>query len=138
MRQSVYLLVGVPCSGKSWVCDRLDGSKYNVVRHDDHIGGDYVAALTKAAHGDRSVVGETPFSITQIAAPLTKAGIEVKPVFVMAGANELRARYRDRKRNEYANGNLTRQRTYEERAKEYKAFSGSSSEVLEYLNGRET
>ncbi len=129
----VYLVVGVPCAGKSWVCEQLDGL-YSYVRHDDHIGGDYPAAV----HGrtlltTKPVLAETPFSMSQIVEPLEKYGHKVVPVFIIEPEDVLRQRYRARERKDIPAGHLSRQKTYANRAREGRHLTGTSNEVLKIL-----
>jgi hypothetical protein len=134
--KQIILVVGVPCAGKSWVCEQLDGL-YSYVRHDDHIGGDYVAAIRgRTLLTTKPVLAETPFSMSQIVEPLQARGLEVKPVFIIEHPDELRARYLAREGKPIPAGHLSRQKTYEQRSKDTGAFRGNSAAVLEYLKRR--
>jgi hypothetical protein len=134
--QKIYLVVGCPGSGKSWVCEQLAG-QFNHVPHDDHMedgGRGYVPALVQAArHGSLPVLAETPFSVSQIVEPLQEYGLVVVPVFIVENEDVLRERYREREGKEIPKGHLTRQITYARRADELGAFCGDSEAVLEHL-----
>lgn len=131
--QKVYLLVGAPGSGKTWVGEQLK-NKFTYVAHDDYMGGGYVDALMKAARvSTRPVLGETPFSLSRIIEPLEKARIDVQPVFILESPHTTKTRYEKREGKRIPQGHLTRIETYRKRAKEYSAPSGTSAEVLDYL-----
>lgn len=132
-KQKIYLVVGVPCSGKSWVCEQL-GELYAYVRHDDFIGGNYVNEIIgEARQSTKPVLCETPFSMSQIMEPLQSAGFDVEPVFIIEDPKTLRERYQAREGKEIPKGHLTRQETYKYRAVELGASGGTSAEVLAYL-----
>jgi adenylate kinase family enzyme len=137
--KTIFLLVGVPAAGKSWVSERLSG-KYEYVHHDLFIGmaGDaYVKAILERARGaTKPLLGEAPFSVSQIKEPLERAGLKVVPVFIHADEKELHRRWdgRGNVSDSTRKGHLTRQQTYAERARALGAFRGSSSDVLSYLN----
>lgn len=134
--QKVFLVVGCPGSGKTWVCEQLT-EKFHFVPHDDYLdanGRDYVPALVQAARqATMPVLAEAPFSVSQILDPLDDYGIEVVPVFILEDEAVLKERYHAREGKEIPKGHLTRQRTYESRARELDAFSGTSEEVLQFL-----
>lgn len=136
----VYLIVGCPGSGKSWVCDQLT-DLFEYVHHDGYIRHInqpevYVEAILEAgAKASRPLLAEAPFSISQIKEPLESEGFEVVPLFILEDEEVLRERYLEREGRDIPKGHLTRQKTYAERAEEYGAFSGTSQEVLDYLKG---
>lgn len=139
--KEVYLIVGVPGSGKSWVAKQVS-DKFTYVHHDGFIGHInhpevYVKAIKDAAKtAKKPILAEAPFSISQIKDPLEEAGFDVKPVFILEDPDILKTRYETdptRDGKPLPKGHLTRMKTYEERAKLWGAFSGTSSEVLEFL-----
>ncbi len=139
MTQPIYLLCGVPGSGKTWVTSRV-GTSFQKVLHDNYMRGGppvYVdAILTSWKHAEKPVLAEAPFSISQIKEPLEKAGAKVIPIIIREDKRILADRYKnDPKRDgkDIPTGHLTRMDTYVSRAEEYKAFVGNSSEVLEHL-----
>lgn len=134
---TVYLVVGVPGSGKTWVCSQLT-EKFHHVSHDAHIGDkdstSYVnAIIANGKIATRPILAEAPFSISQIKDPLEKAGLKVVPVFIIEPEDLLGARYIGREGKPIPRGHLTRQVTYQLRAKEWKSFTGGSSQVLAHL-----
>ncbi len=130
----IYLLAGVPASGKSWVCSKLHDT-YTVVQHDDYMKGGYLEAIKAATAGPKPVLCETPFSVSQLQEPLLQAGHEVEVVFVYAPEAELLLRYESRGRS-MPKGAEARQATYRARQELLKSFGGTSTEVLEYLKGK--
>lgn len=138
--KTVYLVVGVPGSGKSWCCEQLQ-SQFYYVHHDGYIGHinqpeKYVAGIVAAAaKANRPILAEAPFSISAIKDPLEKQGFDVRPVFILEPEGVLRARYLAREKKEIPKGHLTRQKTYAERAALWKSFVGTSTQVHAYLRG---
>lgn len=141
VKQPIYLLIGVPGTGKSWVAERA-GDAYQLVEHDAHIGAEdhnaeYVDAILKAWESSKKpLLAEAPFSISQIKEPLERAGARVIPVILYEDRHTLAERYeKDPKRSgkPIPKGHLSRMETFRRRQSEYNAFMGNSSEVLEYL-----
>lgn len=131
----VILLVGSPGSGKSWVSDQLT-DKFHIVEHDDHRDkNNYIAALAAAAKSEsKPVIGNTPFGVSEIMEGLKSKKVRVLPVFIIEPEKVLSARYLKRDGKIIPQGHLTRQKTYGERAKELGAFSGTSEQVLRFIN----
>lgn len=137
MGVAVYLVIGVPASGKSWVCEQLT-AQFEYVPHDAHIGAktnnDYIAAIVRAHKvATKPLLIETPFSVSQIKEPLEAHGYIVKSVFIIEDDKTLEERYKVRERKPIPLGHLTRQRTYKDRALTTQAFYGTSDAVLAYL-----
>jgi hypothetical protein len=136
----IYLLAGVPASGKSWICKQLK-DQFDYVAHDDYIGKHhdtrYVSAIMRMRDlATKPILIETPFSISKILEPLEQFGCDIEVVFIIEHENTLTFRYLERGGLPYSKGNLTRQETYLQRAKEGNNFFGTSSEVLEYLKSK--
>lgn len=131
--QEIYLIVGVPGSGKTWVCEQLKDS-FDYLRHDDYPNDKvYVSAVYKLqGTATKPILIETPFSVSQILEPLSKHFI-VTPVFIIETPSLTQLRYESRENKEIPKGHLTRIQTYIERAKALQAFTGTSEEVLKYL-----
>lgn len=129
----VYLLVGVPGSGKSWVASQLQDKFYHVP-HDSHIGEDYPTILKDLASLAilKPILAETPFSVSQFVKVLPN----LETVYIIEPYNTVLARYKAREGKEPAKGDATRQETYKQRARASGSFVGSSQEVLEYLRGK--
>lgn len=132
MTQPTYLVVGVPCSGKSWVCGQQDS--YDYIAHDDHIGGDYTAAIIEHAKtATRPLLVETPFSVSQIVGPLANQGFEVTQVFIIEDEQVLTTRYAEREEKPIPQGHISRQKTYAQRAMQTGSYVGTSTEVADHL-----
>lgn len=134
----VFLVVGCPGSGKSWVCDQLkDGGKFNYVHHDLYVGmagPKYVDAIRAAsAESSLPILAEAPFSISQIKGPLEEDGFQVEPVFIQEHPDTITGRYRAREKKDIPKGHLTRQQTYAQRADAWGSFKGTSEQVLKHL-----
>ena len=135
--QPIYLVVGVPGSGKSWCCEQLT-EKFEYINHDGYIylkrPGHYLkVVLEKAKTAEKPLLIEAPFSVNETKDPLEKAGYNVIPVFIIEPEPVLRARYLKREKKLIPQGHITRMQTYAKRANEWKAFRGTSAEVYEYL-----
>lgn len=134
MSQKIYLVIGTPGSGKSWVCNQLK-DKFEYIPHDSYPKLMEYLNLAKslADNGADPVLIETPFSVSMILGPLDKAGYDVTPVFILEDEETVSNRYEARENRPIPEGHLTRIQTYRERAHELQAFSGTSEEVLNYL-----
>lgn len=134
----MVLLVGVPCSGKSWVTSQLT-DKYVVVEHDDYRDlKAYVAAIVAVSGERKPVLANTPFGVTDLLTSLQSQGLSVEPVFIIESENVLKARYSLREGKPIPQGHLTRQNTYKARAEAYTAFVATSQEVFTYLSKRKS
>lgn len=134
----IYLVVGVPGSGKSWCCEQLV-NKFTYVHHDGYIylkqPGAYMKAILGALpSATKPLLIEAPFSVSEIMEPLKKEGHDVIPLFIIEPEQVVRDRYFKREKKLIPQGHLTRMQTYRKRAIELKAFQGTSTEVFNYLN----
>lgn len=136
IRQPVYLVVGVPCAGKSWVCEQLR-DLYTYVRHDDFMAyppSTYVEAIMRNAEGGhKPVLAETPFSMSAIMEPLRAGNYHVVPVFIIESTEVLEQRYAVRERKPFPAGHASRQKTYRKRAVDGGHYFAPSAEVLMHL-----
>lgn len=135
--KTVYILVGVPSSGKTWVSSQL-AHVANVIEHDDfREPGSYLRALlttwNKGKSDSRSIIANTPFGLSELMRSLHENGVKVEPVFVIENEQVLKDRYLEREGKSIASGHLTRQHTYRRRATELGSFVGTSNEVLKHL-----
>lgn len=133
----IYLVIGCPGVGKSWVCNQLR-ELYEYVRHDDYIQPNaYLAAIVRQAKiATKPLLIETPFSVSQVKEPLEKHGYQITPIFIIEEPDTIRQRYRARENKPIPEGHITRQGTYLSRAIEWQAFRGSSEQALTYLRKR--
>jgi adenylate kinase family enzyme len=141
MKQTITMIVGVPGSGKTWITSQL-GDDYLLVHHDAWIGdakqpSNYVQRILDKADGAKKpILIEAPFSISQIKEPLEQEGYKVECVFIQEPPEVVSLRYFRREKKIIPKGHLTRQATYAERAKACRGFSGTSTQVLEYLKSK--
>ena len=118
-KKEIFMVVGSPGSGKSWVNNQLKDS-YDYIPHDDYIGTQnkgisktYHQAITeKAQSSSKPILIESPFSISQIKDPLEKEGYIVTPIFIVEPDAVISDRYRAREGKEIPKGHLSRQQTY--------------------------
>jgi predicted kinase len=137
VKKKIFMVVGCPGSGKSWVCEKLSG-KFQYVRHDDNPKGYVPEIVRQAKTATKPLLIETPFSVSQIKEPLEKQGFEVVPLYIQERPEVIRERYQKREGKPIPEGHLTRQQTYRQRAAEQGAFSGSSTEILQRLSQTQT
>lgn len=134
--KTLYILVGSPGSGKTWVMNQLE-EQYRVIPHDAHIDKDYLGAiLSTLVNSGKPVLIETPFSMSKIVGPLEETGYRVEPVFIIEDNDTYVARYFAREGKEPPKGHLTRTQTYLQRARDGDHFYGTSSEVLAHLRDK--
>jgi hypothetical protein len=136
MKQKIYLIAATPGSGKTWVCEQLKDN-FTHVPHDEYMkqkGNAYMdAIMSKAIMSSKPILAETPFSVSKFTEYLPSKGFQLEVVFIVESEEVTADRYLKRTGQEILEGHLSRIRTYKERAKELKAFSGTSEQVLEYL-----
>lgn len=132
--KQVYLIIGTPGSGKTWVCKQLE-DRFDYLAHDDFPDDkSYVAAVKRLEDiADKPILIETPFSVSNVMGPLVDHGMAVTPVFIIETAEITMLRYAQREGKAIIKGHLTRIETYKKRAVELSAFSGTSQEVLEHM-----
>lgn len=138
MAAKIYMVIGCPGSGKSWVCEQLRDC-FDYVPHDDYAMGVkgtslYIEAIIAMhRYARKPLLIETPFSISQIKDPLEAKGFHINPVFIQEHPDVIRKRYRARGSGDLPAGHLSRQKTHKERADKWQSFQGTSNEVLAYL-----
>jgi hypothetical protein len=129
----IYLLCGVPGSGKSWVIDQLSATElyFIVIRHDDH---DRRTLLNKATrYGNSPVIIDCPFDERTLKQELEYMGCKVTPIFIVEDPEVVYERYVAREGKPPAQNIITRAGTIVHKAREWCAFSGVSGEVLKHL-----
>jgi hypothetical protein len=146
MSRTLYLLVGAPGSGKTWVCSQLE-DKFHVIHHDGFVHlkepGSYIREILKEAPAaEKPVIIEAPFSVSQTVEPLENRGYKVVPIFIIEDERTHSRRYIDREKKDgrwsdssmrHLVGHLTRTKTYLQRAVDGGHFHGTSGQVLEYM-----
>lgn len=115
----------------TWAADMKDASRYEPGAKSNHL--EVLIAATKIAN--RPVISEVPFAERVLREGLEKAGIRVVPVFVIEPPEVVAQRYAKREGKYIPAAALTRASTIITRAKDWKAFHGTSDEVLAYLKG---
>lgn len=132
--QTVYLICGVPGSGKTWACTQLE-DRYIYVPHDDYpnqaVLAEEVEAYAKTS--DKPILVDCPFAEREFRGKLEGLGLKIIPIFVVENPTVCRARYEEREQRGYPKNHFTRASSISKRAAEWMAFQGSSGEVLEHL-----
>ena len=132
MTTTVYLVCGVPGSGKTWVCEQLK-DEFNYVPHDHHIGtiGHYIGRF--GPESKKPILTECPFAERIARDELERGGFTVIPIFVVEDVEVVKTRYLTQRSRESPKASVTRATTIINRADEWQAFRGTSQEVLEHL-----
>lgn len=128
----VILMVGVPCSGKSWVAKNARGVKY--IPHDLYNRHDYYQELVKATLGNRIVLAEAPFNAQELVDRLERTGVKVEQWLVTASLETLVKRYFAREGKLYPKQFITNRERYETCRGRF-SFAGTSDQVLMRLHG---
>lgn len=133
--QPIYLVCGVPGSGKSWACEQLKGN-FRYLAHDDFSKENYPEIIFQAALSeDKPVLADCPFAERELRDRLIEKGCYVITVFIVESPEICQERYEAREGRPYPKSFLTRATSIGSRAAEWKAFRGTSEEVLEHLKG---
>lgn len=128
----VYLVIGVPGAGKTWVCEQLV-DRFSYVARDSDWDRHLERLLKAAKSADRAVVSEVPFGESGLIEALKLAGIDVRCVYVVEPPLVLTERMRRRGKRLPTHGELKRARGHTEKAFNEHVFSGTSEEVLAHL-----
>lgn len=133
--QPVYLICGVPGSGKTWVCSQLT-EKYTYVANDDHIGGDHLKEIYRAARSsEKPILADCPFGERLIRDNLINRGLDVTPVFIVEDPQVIKRRYEKRDGVPIPTNHISRAMNIGARADQWRSKKGTSEEILEYLRG---
>ncbi len=137
MTKTIYLICGVPGSGKSWVCERVT-DKFTYLKHDDHYLNDSVTAIKAIAEiSQLPIITECPFAERVTRERLQALGFEVVPMFIVDDPRIIALRYQSRDGRIIPKAHLTRAVTIRDRAIEWGAEQGTSDEILEILQRKE-
>lgn len=132
MTSIVYLICGVPASGKTWVCKQLV-DKFTYLPHDNHMK-DFTPAIRKAAQeSQKPILSECPFGERLIKEALEAEGFYVVPIFVVEDPDVIAQRYTRRSGKSFPKQHATRALSIKNRAIEWGAMHGTSQEVLAEL-----
>lgn len=133
MAQRIVLLVGVPCSGKTWICSRLS-NKYTYLPHDAYERSAYTLALLEASRTSaKPVIAEAPFNGSSLANALRQRGLTVEEWHVTAPLPEIEQRYRERSGKSYPANFATNHKRYSQGGSRF-TYSGTSSQIAEILD----
>lgn len=135
MKHDVTLVIGVPGSGKSWVCEQLL-DRYHYVANDMHKtnpAAAIIAAATEECYNP--VLSDVPFGERKLKDKLEKRGLVVRCVFIREDAATIRERYEQRSGEAANSVILNRISGLSKRAVDWGCFQGTSKEVLEFLRG---
>jgi gluconate kinase len=125
----VYLLCGVPGSGKTWVAQQLNNFVW--VPHDKYKVDEYhEKILDEAQKTDKPILAEAPFRISVLVDQLREAGQEVKTYYITAPQQIIRQRYESRMKKPFPKQHQTNLKRYDERKWD---FAGTSGEILDKL-----
>lgn len=131
--QPLYLVCGVPGSGKTWVCKQLS-DKFYYVPHDQYYKNHALILTKVCATANKPVITECPFAERVLREDLEKSGIKVIPYFVVEEPTLIAKRYEQREGKPFPKNNFTRASSIVTRAKEWQAYFGSSESVFNTLN----
>lgn len=132
MKPKVYLICGVSGSGKTWVCKQLT-DKFTYVPHDEHYDNQASVVASKASL-EKAIITECPFAERALRSEMMyKYNLDVIPMFVITDPDIVASQYLKREGKPVAKNVYTRASTIINRALEWKAFYGSSEQVLNKL-----
>ncbi len=130
----IYLICGVPGSGKTWVCNHFENREH----YDHHFNTPRQAYSQKLV--DRAkvlapepLIADAPLGISEIIECIRIQGIKVVPIFVIQAPEVTKSQYESRTGRPIPKQHLGRIPTMYKRAAEYGAFHGTSDQVLTHL-----
>lgn len=131
--KKLYLICGVPGSGKSWVLSQV-ADKFICLENDSFIGKDYTREIAKKFQStSKPVVADCPFGERFLRDKLESLGVSVEPIFIVEKPEVVKKRYEEREGKPIPQAHLTRAKSILTRANEWGAFFGTSEEVANYL-----
>lgn len=163
--KTIYLVVGVPGSGKSWA-SRQVADKFHYIPHDRcwtipgkpgwKVSDTWAADMKDASRWEQGavsnhlevlvetskiatkpVLSECPFKEREFCEKLREQGMKVVTIFVVEHPSVVAHRYSTREGKPAPQAVLTRASSIRARAEEWQAFSGTSEEVLAHLKAIE-
>lgn len=126
----VYMVCGVPGSGKTWVCTQLTG-KFHYIPNDSFIGRDMATVINRSSTG--TALTDCPFGERELKHKLERMGWIVKPYFIVEPASVVSTRYLKREGRPASQAILTRAETIKNKVQEWGAPSGTSEQILKML-----
>lgn len=132
--QKVYAVIGVPGSGKSWVCEQLQ-NQYTYVPHDLDYESHVERTLQAAQNSDKPVLIDIPHAERSVRDALIAVGLDVQTLFIVEPVSVVAARYLSRTAGKVpmTKSMLTRAVTIVSRAIEWQSPYGTSEEILGLL-----
>lgn len=133
--QPVYLVCGVPGSGKTWVLNQLK-NQFTVVEHDDFIGQSMawmVAVLAASKISQKPILTDCPFGERLAKEHLEACGANIMPYFIVEPVHVVMQRYQKRTGKPLPMASVTRASTIKNRAEEWSAPYGTSEVIFDLL-----
>lgn len=128
---TIYLLVGAPAAGKSWVANQLT-NKFTYISYDENNKGEHLTLL-RSAPSNRAIIYDPTFKISTIIRRHSDE-FDFKLIAIQESEDILKARIAERK-GTWTDTIMKRNTQISKRYEKYGAdgFLGTSEEVLEYL-----
>ncbi len=133
--KTVYLICGVPGSGKTWVCEQLK-DKYEYVPHDLYMHNLHHILLDRSETAKKPMITECPFAEREFKQKLELRGLSVIPYFIVEPQEVVKTRYESRGKPLPKNI-WTRALTIRDRAIEWNCPHGTSLEILDKLTAQD-
>ena len=127
-RPVVYLVSGVSGAGKSWVCEQLL-DKFSYVSYDRNSKSKHLDLLKQQS--DKPKLYDPPIKISTFIRRHSDI-FDIHPIFIIEDEATIKARLAQRG-GVFTDSAIKRIAAIESRNKKYGVFSGTSSEVLVYL-----
>jgi gluconate kinase len=129
--QPVYLICGVPGSGKTWIASQI-AKKFSYLPHDEYATADYgKAILAMAAMSDKPILAECPFRMKVLIEELEAEGVKVHSYFIKEDEQTIAQRYEAREGKPIPKQHLSNYRRLIADKREWKV--GSQNEILGIL-----
>lgn len=132
MKPIIYMVCGVPGSGKTWVCSQLL-DKFEYIQHDKYTKALPEVLKFTCKNSAKPIITDCPFGERKLKESIELLGMEVIPVFIVEDPDLVKSRYETRDKKPFPKSGYTRRSTIVERAKEWNAVYGTSEFILEYL-----
>lgn len=128
----VILVIGVPGSGKTWVCQQLS-DRFTYVPRDDDSDNHAERLIAAARKPGGPVISEVPFGERELVAELERVGLEVTPIFLVEETEIIAERYEVRESKPLSTAHRARAANMKNKAQEWGAWSGTADEAVEHL-----
>jgi hypothetical protein len=128
---NVFLVFGVPTSGKSWVCEQLDPLFWDYIPHDQNTYEQILEAISSSTKDKIAV--DVPFNERELRTLIEAQGHSVTPIAVTVEPTTVMERYYKRTNKPAPKNVLTRATSIQNKILEWKCFSGDSTQVLAHM-----